>query len=149
MERNFGETAAVSERPAAELPRRILPGTTVGGEAGTFSVDFVLWNGDKTESRSLNGLVDTGASYSLAPASILEELGVIREQTVRFVMANGARSDMSIGWVTMELTGQTRNVYIVFGPENAGVLLGAMALESFGVAADAKHRRLIPAELTL
>ena len=48
MERDFGETVAVSDRPAAELPRRILPGTTVGGEVGTFSVDFVLWNGDKT-----------------------------------------------------------------------------------------------------
>ena len=33
----------------------ILPGTTVGGEAGTFYVDFVIRNQDKTRSRTLNG----------------------------------------------------------------------------------------------
>ena len=44
----------------------ILPGTTVGGEAGTFYVDFVIRNQDKTRSRTLNGLVDTGASHTLS-----------------------------------------------------------------------------------
>ena len=49
----------------------------------------------------------------------------------------------------MELEGMTRNVYIVFGTGGSRILLGAMALEIFALAADAKYRRLIPAELTL
>lgn len=127
----------------------ILPGTTVGGEVGTFSADFILWNADQTVSRSLNGLVDTGASYTMVPASILEELGIEREDTETFNLADGSRRDYDLGFARMELDGKRRRVAVIFGPENAGVLLGALALEMFALAADAKYRRLIPAVLTL
>lgn len=127
----------------------ILPGTTVGGEVGTFSADFILWNADQTVSRSLNGLVDTGASYTMVPASILEDLGIEREDTETFNLADGSRRDYDLGFARMELDGKRRRVAVIFGPENAGVLLGALALEMFALAADAKYRRLIPAVLTL
>ena len=126
----------------------ILPGTTVGGEVGTFSVDFVIWNRNRTESRSLNGVVDTGASYTIVPASILDELGIERRRTRTFKLADGSRREMSLGWVEIELEGEIDYVHIVFGPDQDTILLGAMTLEVFALAADAKHRRLIPAELT-
>ena len=127
----------------------ILPGTTIGGEVGTFSVDFVVWNRDKTQSRALNGVVDTGASYTLVPAQILEELGIERVRSSVFSLADGSRRELSMGWVEVELEGETDHVHIVFGPDSEKILIGAMALEIFALAADAKHRRLIPAELTL
>ena len=127
----------------------ILPGTTVGGEVGTFYVDFVIWNQDKTRSRTLNGLVDTGASHTLVPASILEELGIERLRSRVFSLADGSRRELFVGWVEMELEGQTDHVSVVFGPDSGKILLGAMALETFALAADAQNRRLIPAELTL
>ena len=127
----------------------ILPGTTVGGKVGTFSVDFTIWNRDRTQSRTLKGVVDTGASYTLVPASILEELGIEREYSETFSLADGSRRELSVGRLDMELEGMTRNVYVVFGPDSRKILLGAMALETFALAADAKYRRLIPAELTL
>ena len=133
----------------SDEPWIILPGTTIGGEVGTFSADFVIWNRDGTESRSLNGLVDTGASYAMVPASILEELGIERRQTRTFTLADGSKRDFSIGWVEMELAGEIGPVHILFGPDNGNILLGTMTLEAFGLAADAKHRRLIIAELTL
>lgn len=134
---------------APEPPMPVLPGTTVGGAVGTFYADFTLWSPDGTHSRTLNGLVDTGASYTMAPASILEGLGVRRADTENFVLADGSRREMSIGLVDMELGGRHRSVYVIFGPEEAKILLGAMALEAFGLAADAKNRKLIPGELTL
>jgi clan AA aspartic protease len=140
--------AAARERQAAEQ-WIILPGTTVGGEVGTFSVDFVIWNWNRTQSRTLNGLVDTGASYTLVPASILEELGIEREYSETFTLADGSKRELSVGRLDMELEGMTRNVYVVFGADGSRILLGAMALEAFALAADAKYRRLIPAELTL
>ena len=127
----------------------ILPGTTVGGEVGTFYVDFVIWNQDKTQSRTLNGLVDTGASYTLIPASILDELGIERVESRVFSLADGSRQELSIGWAGMDLGGRSSPVSVVFGLDSRKILLGAMALESFALAADAKNRRLIPAELTL
>ena len=154
-----GYPAAEKESPPAEKFTRsrqeewehglILPGTTVGGEVGTFSADFILWNADQTASRSLNGLVDTGASYTMVPASILEELGIEREDTETFNLADGSRRDYDLGFARMELDSKRRRVAVIFGPENAGVLLGALALEMFALAADAKYRRLIPAVLTL
>ena len=127
----------------------ILPGTTVGGEVGTFYVDFVIWNQGRTQSRTLNGLVDTGASYTLIPASILEELGIERIRSRLFSLADGSTKELSIGFADMELDGQVSPVHVVFGVDSEKILLGAMALEAFALAADAKNRRLIPAELTL
>ena len=49
----------------------------------------------------------------------------------------------------MDLDGRTKTVQVVFGPDPRKVLLGAMALEAFALAADAKNHRLIAAELML
>ncbi len=120
---------------------------------GAFNVDFVIWNRDRTRSLTLNGVVDTGASYTLVPEAMLDELGIERAQSKVFSFADGSTRELSIGWVEMELEGETGYVYVVFGPDSRPdsrkVLLGAMALEAFALAADAKYRRLIPAELTL
>ena len=154
-----GDPAAEKASPSAEKFTRsrqeewehglILPGTTVGGEVGTFSADFILWNADQTVSRSLNGLVDTGASYTMIPASILEDLGIERKQNQTFQLADGSRRRYGLGFAEMELEGQRGWVHVIFGPENNRILIGAFALEVFALAADAKYRRLIPAVLTL
>lgn len=152
-----GQSAATETDLAEKLARRqaewehgiILPGTTIGGDVGTFSADFVLWNADQTAARSLNGLVDTGASYTMIPASILEDLGIERKRTTTFDLADGSRRSYALGYAEMELAGQRDLVHIIFGPENTRILIGAFTLEVFGLAADAKYRRLIPAVLTL
>ena len=127
----------------------ILPGTTIGGEVGTFRVDFTIRNRVDGRERTLNGLVDTGASYTVIPADILDELGINRERTRTFSLADGSQLELAIGWTEMELLGETASVYVIFGADSRKVLLGAMALEAFALAADAKNHRLIPAELTL
>ena len=143
---NRSGTAARELLPGEKL---ILPGTTVGGEVGTFYVDFTLWNRDMTDSLTLNGLVDTGASYTQVPASTLEELGIERERSRVFTLADGSKRELFIGLVRMGLQGENASVYVIFGDENGKILLGALALESFGLAADATIGRLIPGELTL
>ena len=140
--------SAVQE-PAYPAQNPPLPGTTVGGAVGTFYADFTLWSPDHTRSRTLNGLVDTGAAYTRVPASILEELGIARFETRTFSLADGSRREMSIGLVDLELEGRHRTVYVLFGDEKGQVVLGSMALSAFALAADAKNRRLIPGELTL
>ena len=140
---------SAAQDPADPAQNPVLPGTTVGGAVGTFYAEFTLWNQDHTRSRTLNGLVDTGASYTLVPASILEELGIARFETRTFSLADGSRREMSIGLVDLELDGRRRTVYVLFGDEKGKVVLGSMALSAFALAADAKNRRLIPGELTL
>jgi predicted aspartyl protease len=127
----------------------ILPGTTIGGEVGTFRVDCTIRNRSAGQARSLNGLVDTGASYTVIPEIILDELGVERDDLELFSLADGSVQELAIGRAEMELQGRTRDVYVVFGTDRRKILLGAMALEAFALAADAKYHRLIRAELTL
>ena len=127
----------------------ILPGTTIGGEVGTFRVDFTIRNRITGQARSLNGLVDTGASYTVIPEIILDEMGVERDDLELFSLADGSVQELAIGRAEMELQGRTRDVYVVFGTDRCKILLGAMALEAFALAADAKNQRLIRAELTL
>ncbi len=139
-------TPAREKLPGEKL---ILPGSTMGGEVGTFYVDFVLWNQERSASRSVNALVDTGASMTQVPASILEELGVEREYSERFLLADGSRRELSVGEARIELLGKFRIVSVVFGLEGSSVLLGALALETLALAADVRNQRLIQADLTL
>ena len=138
-----------TSKPAKAEQWIILPGTTVGGEVGTFYVDFVIWNRHRTDSRTLNGLVDTGASYTVVPAAVLDELEIQRVRSRTFSLADGSKQDLFVGMVDLELEGEIESVHVIFGTDRHKILLGAMALEAFGLAADAKHRRLIPGELTL
>ena len=143
------QAAATAAPEPAAVQNPVLPGSTVGGPVGTFYADFTLLSQDRTRSRTLNGLVDTGASYTMVPASILDELGIERFDTRTFSLADGSRRRFSLGWVEMELEGRPGFVYVIFGDEGVKILLGATALEAYGLAADAKNHRLIPGELTL
>ena len=126
----------------------ILPGTTIGGDLGTFRVDFTLRNPSSGQSRALNGLVDTGASYTVIPAAVLAELGIAPLRSVRVRYADGSFADLMLGEAQMELEGMTSTVQVLFGNSSDTFLLGAMALEAFALAADATNRRLIPAQVT-
>lgn len=148
-----GKAATKPEPPPAAVPpvysdSRIVPGTTIGGSVGVFYADFTLRNPERTHARDLNGLVDTGSSYTMIPAAIMAELGIAPDQTKWFLLANGDTQDFPVGWARIELDGQEDNVQIVFGPEGR-VLLGSIALETFALAVDAKNHRLIPADLFL
>ena len=137
-------TADDQRKLTAEKP--VQPGTTIGGEVGTFYVDFVLWDLQMDRFRSLSGLVDTGSTFPQAPASLLEGLGIERTDSMRFRLADGSRTELSLGRVMLELEGRFAPMSIVFGSEGGSVLLGALALESFGLAADVSNRQLVPAE---
>jgi len=137
--------AAVPQAPPQPF---ILPGTTIGGDLGTFRVDFTLRNPSSGQFRALNGLVDTGASYTVIPAAVLAELGIAPLRSVRVRYADGSFADLGLGEAQMELEGMTSTVQVLFGNSSDTFLLGAMALEAFALAADATNRRLIPAQVT-
>ena len=78
---------------------------------GTVRVDFGnCKQGGSQRFEALTGIADTGASYTAVPATILDALGVEREQSVNFTLADGSKRDMDIGWVQIELEGRTGHV---------------------------------------
>ena len=116
---------------------------------GTFNIDFAIGSADGDRSLLLSGMVDTGSLYSIIPEVILDELDIARDEQEWFSLADGSVREMSIGLALIEMDGRRRTVHVAFGPDENVVLIGAMTLERFGVAADTLHRRLIPARITM
>ena len=64
---------------------------------GTFSVDLEIPRSTRFEM--INALVDTGATYTVLPASLLRSLDVAPVDRQSFILANGQRihRDMDTG----------------------------------------------------
>ena len=97
----------------------------------------------------LNALVDTGASYTLAPASLLTWLGVARTETAVFALADGSQTELDIGETRIRINGRQATSIVVFGDEDAAPLLGAYTLTGLRLAVDPIAERLIDAHALL
>ncbi len=93
---------------------------------------------------SLQALVDTGATYTWVPASVLQALGHEPDEDREFVLTDGRTRVYRIGWVPVRLEGRLRPTPVVFGDEGTEPLLGVVTLEEFGLAVDPVGRRLVP-----
>jgi len=90
--------------------------------------------------------VDTGALYSFVPEDRLEGIGIDPALSRDVILADGRRERLRFGEarMTVEGLGETLTCPLVFGPKGSLYLLGATALETFGVDADPVARRLKP-----
>ena len=127
----------------------ILAGSTVGGEQGTFSVDFRLWDMEWTKSLSLNGLVDTRAIFTHIPEDVLGKLGIEKWQDRDFHQRDGTKESRPVGLAKIELAGKVRTIEVVVETAGSPIVIGRIALTCSALAADATRGRLLPGELTL
>jgi predicted aspartyl protease len=90
--------------------------------------------------------VDTGALYSFVPATRLQSIGLAPLRSRELIMTDGRHSTMQFGEApfTIDELGETLTCPVVFGPKDSLYLLGATALEIFGVDADPTTRKLKP-----
>lgn len=126
---------------------------------GTFETRIAVGRDQAGPFMEVTALVDTGATYSMLPSSLLRDLGVEPSIEREFTLANGIKQRMGLGEVRFRIepaeVGNGNGVVdevtsrVVFGPEDR-FLLGAVTLQTFGLIADTTHHKLIPApELTL
>ena len=116
---------------------------------GTFSVEVEIGDPDGREFVTVNALVDTGASYTAVPASLLRRLGVRPRDTRRFHLADGRVARLPLGANTMRLDGEEWTVPVIFAPENTRPLLGATALEIFSLIVAPNEGRLVSTDALL
>ncbi|MCI0437769.1 MAG: aspartyl protease family protein [Chloroflexi bacterium] len=93
---------------------------------------------------TVEALVDTGATYTTVPASLLERLGGTPHTIGVFLLADGTRVEREIGRTWVRLEGVADVVPVVFGDETVRPLMGAVTLEIFRLGVDPVGRRLIP-----
>ena len=115
---------------------------------GTFRVSLKVGNLITGATETVNALVDTGATYSMIPASVLEGLGIVPARLRRFLVANGERVEYQTALAYFETGGYEGEARVVFGPEGQ-YLLGATALEDMLLVVDPIGKRLIPEEALL
>ena len=113
---------------------------------GTFYMSIELGNEQGTNWHTLDALVDTGASTTSVPASVLRQLGVRPVSTERFRFAQGEVQELPVGYTWVRFAGKELMTQVIFNAEGTSPLLGAMALEAAYMAVDPVGQRLIPVE---
>jgi len=97
-------------------------------------------------SEAVEGLVDTGSTFTTVPAPILERLGVRPHRTVRLRLANGQVDERRLGRVLAELDGMQEEILCAFGGPDDLPTIGAHTLEAFLLGADPVEKRLVHVE---
>jgi predicted aspartyl protease len=99
---------------------------------------------DPDRRAGVDFLVDSGAVYSFVPRAVLEGLGVTPHCRQRFRLAVGSVIDRARGDALFFYAGRRGAAPVIFAEPGDATLLGAVTLESLGLALDAIRRDLVP-----
>ena len=90
--------------------------------------------------------VDTGALYSFVPEDVLEGIGIEPSATRTLVLADGRQEKRLLGFCDFQVEGLEGSIPcpVIFAPKGSLFLLGATALENFGVEVDPINKTLKP-----
>ena len=107
---------------------------------GTFRVN--LWVGSlfTDAGATVEALVDTGATHSMVPGSLLQQPGIEQVETRTSRIADGSRMEMQTAWARFSAEGRNAVARVSFGPEGT-YLMGATTLEDMGLAVDSVDQR--------
>jgi predicted aspartyl protease len=90
--------------------------------------------------------VDSGSLYSFVPEDRLEQIGVEPAATRNLVLADGRQEKRLLGFCDFQIEGLEGRIPcpVIFAPKGSLLLIGATALENFGVEVDPLQKRLKP-----
>jgi predicted aspartyl protease len=90
--------------------------------------------------------VDTGALYSFIPSEYLEKIGLEPAGKRSPVFADGRQDVRLLGFCDFQIEGLegAAPCPVIFGQKDSLLLLGATALENFGVEVDPIKKKLKP-----
>jgi predicted aspartyl protease len=90
--------------------------------------------------------IDTGALYSFVPEDCLQRIGVEPSAPRNLVLADGRQETRLLGFCDFQIEGLEGSIPcpVIFAPKGSLFLIGATALENFGVEVDPLQKRLKP-----
>ena len=113
---------------------------------GVFSVTLEVADPTGRNFETVEAMVDSGATYTVLPASTLHRLGVEPFSTRRFVLADGSHVTRGFGNTWMRLNDREAVSPVVFWDEDARPLLGTVTLEILSLGIDPVNQRLVPVD---
>jgi predicted aspartyl protease len=112
---------------------------------GTFKAHVGVNDGNGGDTQWVDALVDTGATYSVLPASMLRQrVGIEPTTRLTFTFATGDQEELPVGEARFCIGDREGVSKVVFGAEGQ-FLLGATALQELALIADTSRHRLVHA----
>ena len=112
---------------------------------GITNVKAIVGNpADPVRRCEVKFLVDSGATYSLVPAEILQSLGIEPHSVREFILGNGEIVQRKMGTALFEYRGERGDSLVMFGEPGDSPLIGVTTLEGFGFVLDPFRRELKP-----
>jgi clan AA aspartic protease len=109
---------------------------------GHVFADVTLTNlDDPGKEVEVEALVDTGATFSVIPASIAEELGIEATERRSVETVTGSL-EMDLAWAVVAVNGRRGPMPVLINPDAGRVLLGVVALEILGLGVDPSSGQL-------
>ena len=104
---------------------------------------------DRARSTEVEFLVDSGAIYSVVPATTLAQLGLEPDREEEFTLADGSHARRLMADAFFTVGSKRAASPVIFGESDDATLLGALTLESLGVMIDPFKRELRPLPMLL
>ena len=96
---------------------------------------------DASKRVEVNALVDTGATFSVLPAAVADELGLEATERRRVETAAG-ELEMDLAWAVAEVNGRRGPMPVLISDRAEYILLGVVALEVLGLGVDPSRGEL-------
>ena len=111
---------------------------------GVFSTTVSIGNPEGGDQIKVLALVDTGASDSMFPASLLEQLHAHPRSQVDYVLADGSEVTYGRGQARIAIDDRDGICPVIFGPESDdNCLIGATTLQILMFTVDSANETLV------
>jgi clan AA aspartic protease len=117
---------------------------------GMTKVNLIIKNPqDPTKAYQDKFLVDSGATYTVVPETILKQLDIKPQGEETFILADGSDITRKVGNALFAYQGLERAAPVLFGQPGDSLLLGIFTLEALGLTLDPLQRTLHKAVLRM
>ena len=94
-------------------------------------------------------LVDSGATYTLLPLSVWQEIGLAPQRSIRCRLADGTAMERKVSECHIAIPQGQRSTPVLLGEKDDQALLGAVTLEELGLILNPYTRQLQPMQVIL
>ena len=106
-------------------------------------------SGPTGESREVEFLIDSGATYSVLPDDVWQELELRPKWEIKLSMADGTPIRRQVSECHIDMVGKDAHTPVVLGEPGDVALLGVVTLEVLGLVFHPLRRELQPMRMLL
>ena len=105
--------------------------------------------GHKGKQKSVDSLVDGGATYSLLPESVWKKIGLKQKRKMSFILTDGSSIQRHVSECFISLPQGEGHTPVILGENGDQALLGVVTLEILGLVFNPFNRTLHPMQMML